>query len=211
MLLSLWLLVDLLRAGGLRENDLTETGAVRVAGPTGELDSFLLSRSADINASEVMFNIIGANLPSSFAVFAVLDMHRYTGQIISVSEELNDRPLLSISLDNTVNFMHTLINISLPGLEPVRVVIPSSSDGSVFERVGIHVKQSQLVVTINCTVFRVVDLSRPADMLLLDGGVVSLLDSGAIVSRTCLCVCMCVCVNNTDVSTSIQMSSLVRI
>ena len=173
--------MDLLRAAGLRENDLTGTGADLIPGPTGELDAFFLSRALEVNASDVLFNVIGANLPSSFALFTVLNLDQYIGPILSVGESFSEVPALQISLDNTAFLTQTLINVSLPGLDPVRISVPSSVMGNTFQRLGVQLKGSQLVVTINCTISSVTNLRSPPDLLLLDDGVLSLFDSGVMV------------------------------
>jgi len=174
--------VDLLRAAGLRENDLTGTGANRIPGPTNELDAFFLSNALEVNASDILFNVIGANLPSTFALFTVLNLNQYIGPILSVGESFQGNPNLQISLDNAAFLTQTLINVSLPGLNPIRISVPSSATGNTFQRLGVLVKGSQLVVTINCMISSITDLGSPPDMLLLDDGVLSLFDSGVMVS-----------------------------
>ena len=174
--------MDLLRAAGLRENDLTDVDAMRVAGPTGMLDAFQLATELEVNTSDVTFNLIGADIPSSFAVFTVLNLYRYTGPILSVTEGLDPTSLLSVSVDRFSNAMYKVLNISLPGLETVRVAIPSTTADDPFQNIGIRLKDTQLVVTINCSVFSVVNLDNPADMLILDDGVITILGSEATVS-----------------------------
>ena len=178
--------VDLLRSVGLRNNNLLTSDAVPTVGPTNALDALILQTDFSAPIGGADWNLIGANLPSEFGIFTIFNSLRYRGLIFSINTSNSTFTPLRISLENSTTSpeLNSLV-ISLPGLTPLSIDVPTATPDSPFQRIGIRLKNSLLVVSLNCTVVGFITLTQAPDPLQVANATLMVFESQAIVSSDC--------------------------
>lgn len=178
--------VDVLRSVGLRSSSLSPDDAEIVSGPTGEPDAFLLQRRLSALTSGIEWELIGAGLPSQFGLYTVFDTVQYSGSILSITSETNSRLLLDVMLlPSTTSQDRNTLTFIFPGLSPISIDIPAVAPGeSPFQDIGVRLKDSLLVVTVNCSIVDFAPLPNAPDSLSLDDARVSIFGNQATVRTT---------------------------
>ena len=180
--------VDLLRSVGLRENDLSEADVTVVNGPTNELDAFMLERSLTVDTDEIELDLIGVDLLLNSGIFTIFNSYLYRGLIFSIGNGTSLEPLLEIELLDFGDLTHNYLLASIPGVGYSLIKIPVATETSQFQNIGIRLKDSKLVVVVNCSIVEVLTLDDMAELVLTEDGVITIFGSEAIVSLHVLCI-----------------------
>ncbi len=175
--------MDVLTAVGLRNSDVSTRDAVLTEGPTGEIDAVVLQRRFTSPTNRMEWNLIGAEIPFEFGIYTVFNSYEYRGTILSVTNQNAALPVMDVTIaeSNNSSDMKSLI-ISLPGLDPVILDIPSASEESPFQNIGIRLRNSQLLAVVNCSVADFVSISDVPDQLVTTNATVEIFGESAIVS-----------------------------
>lgn len=181
--------VDLLATVGLRDSNLPSSDAIEVNGPNDKLDAFRLQRQLVASIESKELELIAALLPSQFGLYTVFNTLEYTGSIISITNGDDSTPLLDITLEvsDTVPDTNSL-KISLRGLD-FTFDLPTASQNSPFQNIGIKLMDSVLVLTLNCTIVDFVILRNRSDAVALTDARVSIFGEDAVVSLIAHIMC----------------------
>lgn len=174
--------VDLLATMGLRDSDLPSSDAMVTAGPSDELDAFQLRRQLSASTESRELELIAALVPSQFGLYMVFNTFQYIGSVISITNGDDATPLLDITLQLSDTIPDTnSLKISLRGLD-FAFDLPAPTLNSPFQDIGIKLKDSVLVITLNCTIVDFVILQNKSNAVALTSGRVSIFGEDAVVS-----------------------------
>ena len=73
----------------MRDGSLSEDGATVSLGPSGDLDSFTLSRPLTVSTDTTVWQILAGDSQSSLSLYAVLETAGYSGRVLSVGDQLH--------------------------------------------------------------------------------------------------------------------------
>lgn len=148
---------------GLRNSNFPDSDAITINSSNNEDDAFFLRRELSGLTVGREWELIGTEFVSEFGLYIVFNSIEYDdSRILSITDEdsvdssLNVALLKSSDSSNPDNLV-----ITLPGLDPIVIDIPSATEDSPFQRIGIRMKEGVLVVSLNCTL---------VDFVILPGG-----------------------------------------
>ena len=129
------------------------------------------------------WRFIGAEFPSQFGIYIVLNTSQFEGSLLSISSESGF--IFDVSLRRSENSTRDFLSISLPGLNTLEINLPDDvdiQDSSSFQRLGIRLRHYQLLVIVNCRVVSFVDLPQTSLPLPVSNGTLRVFENDVIVS-----------------------------
>ena len=176
------IIVDLLRSIGLRDAVISPSDAVVTDGPGNQQDAFRLQRQLSAPTNSREWDLIAAQFPMQFGIYASFNALQYDGSIISLVDAIDDTVLLDVRYSSSGSMGSDSLVITLPGNSPVSIQVPTATANSPFHNIGIQLDNSELIVILNCSLLDFVSLESAVDPISLEDGMVNVYESQAVVS-----------------------------
>jgi hypothetical protein len=171
--------VDLFETVGIRDSDLSSSDATVIDSSNDEPDTLQLHRPLSASIMDKELELIGTLLSSQFGLYTVFNTFEYTGSILAITNGNDNTTLLDVSLEASLNT--NILRISLRGLD-FAFNLPTASLVSPFQAIGLKLRESVLIVTLNCTIVDFDILRNKSDPITLSNGRVRIFGEDAIVS-----------------------------
>ncbi len=173
--------VDLLRSVGLREDVISPSDSVVTDGPNNQ-PAFRLERQLSASTSSKEWELIAAQLPTQFGIYASFNALLFEGSILSIVNTTDNTVLLDVSYTSVDSTDSDSLEITLPGNSPISFKVPTATADAPFHNIGIRLDGSALIVVLNCSLLDFVTLESAVDPFSLTNTIVNVYERQAIVS-----------------------------